>query len=112
MMRPSDTWQLDPTHPSRWPEQQTRGRVAFQIRYGLLALGIPVAVLVDLLLIVVRHDFPIFFSAHHVLQLAYLMAVIAPLGGLLLGRLLWQIGERRLGDRLLTEEFLDPHGEP
>jgi len=98
---------LDFTHPSRWPEQRSRGRIAFQVRYGLLAVGVPLAVLVDLALILSRRDTVIFFTAHHVLQLALVTAIVAPVVGLFVGRMLWQVGERRLGDRQLTREFLE-----
>lgn len=97
---------LDPTHPSRWREQQARGRVSFQIRYGVLGVGLPLAILFDVTLLVFRRDLSLLLTTHHVLQLGFLCIAVAPLIGAAAGRVLWQVGERRFGDHLLTREFL------
>jgi hypothetical protein len=104
---------LDPTRPERWPEQQERGRTAFLLQYGVLALGLPIAVVFDLLLLIQAGDLAIFFSAHHAFQLALMTSTIGPVVGLILGRMLWRIGERRYGDALLTRAFMgdDPAEE-
>ena len=95
----------DPTHPLRWPEQQVRGRVAFQIQYGVLCLGLPLAVLFDVVLLLARGDAALFFSAHHAIQLLAITMTVGVIAGLVLGRILWRVGERRYGDALLTREF-------
>ncbi len=95
----------DPTDPARWPTQRERGRIAFQLLYGVLALGLPIAIVFDVALLLVRHDGALFFSPHHVLRLLLITFTIAPTTGLLLGRMLWRLGEQRYGDTLLTAEF-------
>ena len=102
---------IDPMHPSRWPEQQARGRVAFQLQYGVLGLGIPIAVVFDIVLLLIRHDAALFFSAHHVVQLLLITVTIGLVAGLTLGRVMWRIGERRYGDRLLTKQFMGERAE-
>ena len=104
----------DPTHPDRWPAQQERGRAAFQLQYGVLMLGLPLAVVFDLVMLVVRGDLALFFSVHHAVQLGLFTMAIAPVAGLTLGRLLWRIGERRYGDHVLTRAFMgdDPREPP
>ena len=97
---------VDPTHPDNWPAQQERGRAAFELKYGLLALGLPLAVLFDLVVVVVRGDLPIYFSARHAVQLGLFTLSIAPVVGLTLGRMVWRIGERRYGDQILTRAFM------
>ena len=96
---------IDPTDPERWPAQQVRGRESFQLLYGL-PVGVLVAVLYDLALLIARHDLPLFFSAHHAMQLCIIMISVGPVAGLIVGRMLWRIGERRYGDAVLTREFL------
>lgn len=96
---------LDPTHPRRWPAQQARGRVAFQVQYGVLGLGLPIAIVFDVILLFARGDAALFFSAHHAIQLLLITMTVGVVAGLLLGRVLWRIGERRYGDELLTREF-------
>ena len=95
----------DPTHPLRWPAQRERGRVAFQIQYGVLGLGLPLAVLFDVVLLLWRGDRAVFFSAHHAIQLLVIVMTVGVVAGLLLGRMLWRLGERRYGDAVLTREF-------
>lgn len=97
---------MDPTHPNNWPAQQERGRAVFELKYGLLALGLPLALLFDLVVVVLRGDLPIYFSAHHAVQLGLFTLAIAPVAGLTLGRMLWRIGERRHGDQILTRAFM------
>ena len=97
---------VDPTHPDNWPAQQERGRAAFELKYGLFPLGLPLAVLFDLVVVVLRGDLPIYFSAHHAVQLALFTLSIAPVAGLTLGRMLWRIGERRYGDQILTRAVM------
>ncbi|HEY2855821.1 MAG TPA: hypothetical protein VGJ18_23490 [Gemmatimonadaceae bacterium] len=96
---------FDPTDPDRWPVQQARGRESFQLRYGI-PVGVLAAVLYDLALLVARQDVPLFFSAHHAMQLFVIMISIGPVAGLIVGRMLWRVGERRYGDAVLTREFL------
>lgn len=100
---------LDPTEPSRWPEQQARGRAAFLLRYGALALGLPITVLYDLLLLASRHDWALLVSTHHVVQLLLISVSVGPIAGLIVGRMLWRVGERRHGDAILAREFLTEH---
>jgi hypothetical protein len=95
----------DPTHPTRWPAQQVRGREVFALQYGVLALGLPLSVVLDVIVLVVRRDAALFFSAHHAIQLLLMTTTVGLVAGLLLGRTLWRIGERRYGDVLLTREF-------
>ena len=104
---PDGKWRrLDPTRPERWPEQQEQGRAAFQLRYGILALGLPLAVVYDLGVLVARGDLALFFSTHHAVQLALVLMTVAPMVGLIIGRMLWRVGERRYGDQLLTRAFM------
>ena len=57
-----------------------------------------------------RGDAALFFSAHHAIQLLLITMTIGVVAGLLLGRMLWRIGERRYGDELLTREFYGDSG--
>lgn len=100
---------FDPTDPECWPAQQARGRESFQLLYGL-PVGVLAAVLYDLTLLVARHDVPLFFSAQHAMQLFIIMISVGPVAGLIVGRMLWRIGERRYGDAVLTREFLGDSG--
>ena len=104
-MRSSRLTMHDPTDPERWPAQQARGRESFQLRYGI-PVGALVAVLYDLVLLVARHDVALFFSPRHAMQLLVIMIGVAPVAGLIAGRMLWRVGERRYGDMVLTREFL------
>ena len=97
--------ELDPTDPERWPAQQARGRPAFQLRYGMV-IGMLIALLYDIVLLVARHDLPLFLSVRHAVQLLVVIMCVAPAIGLMAGRVLWRLGERRYGDALLTREFL------
>ena len=101
----------DPTDPERWPAQQARGRESFQLRYGI-PVGVLVAVLYDLALLVARHDAALFLSSHHAMQLSVIMIGVTPVAGLIAGRMLWRIGERRYGDAVLTREFLRASSDP
>jgi len=101
---------LDPTDPKRWPAQRERGRIAFQLQYGVLGLGLPIAIIFDVILLLARGDAALFFSAHHAIQLLLITMTIGVVAGLLLGRMLWRIGERRYGDELLTREFYGDSG--
>ena len=103
---------LDPTHPSRWPNQQARGRPAFQLIYGIIALGLPISVVFDVYLLVSRRDVAWAFTAHHAVQFLPITMTVAPASGALLGRILWRIGEARYGDLLLTQEFLRGISQP
>jgi hypothetical protein len=95
----------DLTDPEHWPEQQLRGRAAFQLRYGI-PLGVLIAVVYDVVLLAARHDLPLFLSARHAVQLVLITMCVAPVGGLIAARMLWRRGERRYGDAVLTREFL------
>jgi hypothetical protein len=99
----------DLTDPEHWPEQQIRGRAAFQLRYGI-PVGVLLAVVYDVVLLAVRHDLPLFFAARHAAQLVLITLCVAPVGGLIAARMLWRRGERRYGDALLTREFLGELG--
>ena len=96
---------LDPTDPERWPAQQARGRPAFQLRYGMV-IGMLLAMLYDVVLLVIRNDLPLLLSVRHAVQLLLVIVCVAPAAGLIAGRVLWRLGERRFGDALLTREFL------
>ena len=98
---------IDPTEPSGWPKQQERGRAAFQIQYGVLGVGLPIAVVFDIALLLIRHDAALFFSPYHVIQLLLITLTVGLTAGLLIGRMLWRVGERRYGDEILTREFRD-----
>jgi len=103
---------LDPTNPSRWPDQQARGRAAFQLTYGVMWGGLPLSLLFDGYLLVTRGDLAWTFTAHHAVQLLLITLTVAPAAGALLGRVLWRVGERRYGDLLLTQEFLRDVSQP
>jgi hypothetical protein len=45
-------------------------------------------------------------------QLLLIIATFGPTVGLLIGRMLWRVGERRYGDLLLTREFLTDGAQP
>ena len=103
-------WKHDPTRPEQWPQQVARGRIAFQLRWGVIAIGTPIAILFDLSLLAMHQDGALFLSAHHAIQLLLISTTIGPLTGLIAGRILWRVGERRFGDALLTREFLGGEG--
>ncbi len=85
--------------------QRARGRAAFLLHYGLVLIGTPAAVLLDLALLVRRGDLPILLSAEHAVQLSLLLFTVAPTVGPLVGRLLWRVGERRLATERLKHAF-------
>ncbi len=96
---------IDPTRPDRFAAWTARGRAEFLVRCGVVAIGLPIAIVVDLVLLVRRRELPLFFSAEHAIQLELLIAILGVPAGLLVGRVLWRVGERRAGEAALTREF-------
>jgi hypothetical protein len=96
---------VDPTRPAVWAAHRTSGHAAFLFRYGVLPIGLPLAILMDAVLLVERHDVPIFLSAEHAIQLELLVLIVGIPAGLLAGRVMWRVGERRSAQEQLTRAF-------
>jgi hypothetical protein len=96
---------VDPTRPDAWTIRRTNGHAAFLLRYGVLPIGFPLAILLDFVLLVERHDLPIFLSAEHAIQLELLVWTVGIPAGLLVGRVMWRVGERRSAQEQLTRAF-------
>jgi hypothetical protein len=103
---------IDPTRPSVWMAQRARGHAAFVFRHGALPIGLPLALLLDFALLVRRHDLPLLFSAEHAIQLEMLELIVGIPAGLIVGRLLWRVGERRSAQEQLTRAFDINPSEP
>jgi hypothetical protein len=95
----------DATRPGDWAARRAGGYAPFLFRYGVLPLGFPAAILLDLALLARRHDLPLFLSAEHALQLELVVLIVGIPAGLLAGRVLWRVGERRAAEEQLTRAF-------
>lgn len=97
---------LDPTRAERWGQMRGRAaRLAFVISYGVVACGVPAAVLVDLYALTRRGEWDLFFSLRHAVQLQLAVLLVAPSVGALLGAALLRVGDRRQAQAELKRAF-------
>jgi hypothetical protein len=97
---------LDPTDPERWERERATGRGRWVLRYGVVALGVPAAVLLDLLDVVRRGELETYVTLDHAVRLELMLLALAPTLGALGGRLLWALAERRHRGLELKRAFL------
>lgn len=86
---------LDPTHPRRWDRVRQGGKPVFLLAYGVLGLGVPLALLAHLALLATRGDWDLVVSTRSAIELTFTLLVVAPAAGVVLGQVLWTRGERR-----------------
>lgn len=93
-----DLWAaIDPTDPERWCRVRVWGRSGVLLA-AITMVGLPGAILLDLLLLVLRGDRDLLLSLRHAVEMMVVIWVIAPPLGVAAGAILWQRGERRRGD--------------
>jgi len=95
----------DPTRPAVRADHRDGSFPRFLYRFGVLPVGLPVAVLLDLTLFAWAGDSALFFSAEHAIRLQVVILGVGVPAGLLAGRILWRLGERRAADEQLTRAF-------
>lgn len=81
---------MHPQDAARWAKFSKLGRSQYVLRYGVLAWGVPVAILFVLLQGFLQGWTAAAFQAIPAL-------VLFPLGGLFYGRIMWSLLERRYG---------------
>ena len=54
--QPDPSGELDAAHPQRWERVRQRGKLAFILGYGIVGLGVPLALLVNLAILRARGD--------------------------------------------------------
>ena len=64
-------------------------RPAYVLRYGVLAVGVPLAVALNVLTLVARGDPALFWSVRNAFELTYTLALVAPTVGVAAGIYLW-----------------------
>lgn len=97
---------VDPTRAVRWARMQDgRARARFVVLYGVLACGIPLALLTDLYALTRHGEWDIFFSLRHAVQLHIALLLVAPTAGAVAGRALLRLGDRRYAAEALKRAF-------
>jgi Zn-dependent protease with chaperone function len=97
---------LDVTHPSRWEKVRRIGKLAFLVRYGIIAVGVPSALLLNAGLAWAHGDVDLLLSVRNAIELTFTLLLVGPIVGALAGQALWSRGERRSG-RLDADAFAD-----
>ena len=62
---------VDPTHPRRWERVRQGGKPAFLLAYGVLGLGVPLALLAHLALLATRGDWDLLVSTRSAIELTF-----------------------------------------
>lgn len=102
---------LDPTHPVRWGQVRRTGKVGFLLKYGISAVGIPVALITNIAFTWMRGDADLLLSQRNAIELTFTLLLVGPLVGALVGHALWARGERRSGhlnSRAFTDASIAP----
>ncbi|HWL38834.1 MAG TPA: M48 family metallopeptidase [Gemmatimonadaceae bacterium] len=81
----------------RWERIRLDGRLPFVLRFGVIGIGVPIAIALNVAIIAVRGDALPFVSPLNAIELTITLLLVAPLVGGISGRWLWQRAERRLG---------------
>ena len=79
--------------------------VRFVCRYGIAAIGIPLAVTADLIFLTLGDNWPLFLSWRHLEQLITVLISIPPTIGAGVGYLLLRLAERRAREAELERAF-------
>ena len=72
-----------------------KGRFLFT--HGILAFGVPLAIAVNIVTVTARGDGDVFFSMRNAFELAFTLALVAPISGVLVGNHLWIRRRKRDG---------------
>lgn len=102
---------LNLTEPTRWARLREMGRTAFIMRYGVAFVGMPFALLLHAFVLWTRGDGDLLLAPSGMIELTFTLLIIAPLAGAVVGRSLWQRGERKSG-HLDREAFAAPATAP
>ena len=87
--QPDPSGELDAAHPQRWDRVRQRGKLAFILGYGIVGLGVPLALLVNLAILRARGDWDLLLSAGNAFELTFTLLLVAPVAGVILGHALW-----------------------
>lgn len=85
---------LDPARPPRWEHVRQLGQSGV-VLLAMALLGVPAAVLLDVLLLLLRGDRDLLLSLRHAVELAFTTLVVAPPLGAWAGTRTWKRGESR-----------------
>lgn len=80
-----------------WRDVRRQGKLAFLLRIGIPAIGMPAAIAFNLLVLWMRGELDLWISVYNAIELTYTMMLVAPLIGVIAGNEVWVRAERRRG---------------
>lgn len=90
---------LNPLHAVHWDRHRARGRQRFVLTWGILAIGVPAALLVAAAALWLTDNQEPLASVANALEVTFIGLLVAPVAGVLAANAWWERREGRMYDR-------------